>query len=434
MAISSPQQWLSSYRDFLISVGLAFRDMQDEREFVENYVYSVVRITQIFLAVGGLAFLKYVEQDALIDPSNYHTANAIRIYYSTPLIGVCVFSIFFQFFKKRIEYIVVINGFIITSAQAWIFSTLQNGYNYATVGFAIIFLALSIAFIIRITFLAIIAIFSLIGAIGGHYYANNADPGWLIVNLIGIVTAVLLGMVSTVIRERYARIQFMATRALSNSKQRTEALLGSMFPAKIVSRIQAGEKNIADTLSEVSIVFVDIVGFTSLSRRLSPTDLIRLLDHLFSRFDVASQRCGMEKITTVGDAYMAVGGLNQSLTTQELALKATRLAVIIRKEMETIIAKSNYPINVRIGIHIGPIIVGVVGEQRPTFDCWGDSVRIATGLEGHARCGGILVSDKVASVIGDFGQFDQAQSLRIKDIPDPVIAHELLRLNDQSLP
>lgn len=430
MAIAFPAQWKSAYHNFLASFGLFFLDPEDEREFFESYVYSVAWITQIFLGVGGLAFLKYVEQDALIDPDNYFTANNIRIYYSTPLIALCVFSIFIDYFKKRIEYIVVINGFIIISAQAWIFSTLQSGYNYATVGFAIIFLALSIAFIIRVTFLAFIALFTLIGTIGGHFYANNANPGWLIVSSIGIVTAILLGMVSAILRERYARIQFMSTRALNNSQQRTEALLGSMFPSTIVERIKAGEKEITDLLSEVSIVFADITDFTSLSRRLSPIDLIRLLDHLFSRFDVAAERCGMEKVTTIGDAYMAVGGMNQSMKTQDLALSAVRLAFMLREEIGTVIAESNYPINIRIGVHIGPVIAGVVGERRQTFDCWGDTIRIATGLEGHAHSGTILVSNKVVKALGDFARVGPAQTVVVKDVAEPVIAHELLMLKD----
>jgi adenylate cyclase len=427
------RRWLSPYFDFLASAGLAFRDAKDERLFVESYVYSVARATQIFLAVGGLSFLKYVEQDVLIDPDHYQTANNIRIYYSTPLIGLCVFSIFIDFFKKRIEYVVVTNGFIIISAQAWIFSTLQSGYNFAAVGFSIIFMALSIAFIIRVTFLATIAFFSLVGTIGGHIYANNADPGWLVVNTIGILTAILLGMVSAVIRERSARVQFMATRALDVSQERAEALLGSMLPGKIVGRIQAGEMSIADALDEVSIVFADIAGFTSLSRRLSPTDLIRLLDNLFSRFDAAAERCAMEKITTIGDAYMAVGGMDGTLTTRQLAQNASRLALAIREEVIAMIAETDYPINVRVGVHIGSIVAGVVGERRPTFDCWGDTVRIASGLEGHAGSGHIMISDEVAEALGDTAQTGNVQTFTIKDIADPIKARELHALHDESV-
>lgn len=424
------RRWLTPYSDFLATVGLAFRDPKDERLFVESYVYSVARLTQIFLAVGGLSFLKYIEQDVLIDPENYQTANNIRFYYSTPLIGLCVFAIFIDFFSKRIEYIVVANGFIIISAQAWIFSTLQSGYNFATVGFAIIFLALSIAFIIRITFLAIIAFFDLVGSIGGHFYANNADPGWLFVNIIGITTAILLGLVSAVIRERTARIQFMATRALDVSHDRAEALLTSMLPGKIGQRLQAGETDIIDILPEVSIVFADIAGFTSLSRRLSPTDLIHLLDNLFTRFDAAAQRCAMEKITTIGDAYMAVGGMDGSLTSHELARNTACFALAIRDEVIALIAETNYPINVRVGVHIGPIIAGVVGDRRPTFDCYGDNVRIARGLESKAGNGHIIISDIVADALGDAAQTSLPKCFMINDIADPVSARELHSLRD----
>jgi class 3 adenylate cyclase len=425
MATISSAPSSSPYFDFLTSVGLWFHDPKDEQSFFESYVYSVSRLTQIFLAIGGLAFLKYIEQDWLIDPDGYITANNIRFFYSTPLMELCAIIVFIDFFRKKIEYIVVAYAFVVISAQAWIFSSIQSGYNFAVTGFTIIFLALSIAFIVRITFLATIALLSLIGTIAGHIYANNADAGWLVVNSIGIITAVTMGMVSAVMRERCARIQFMATRALDMSHSRTESLLGAMLPGEIAEQIQAGETNIADALDEVSIVFADIAGFTSLSRRLSPTDLIRLLDNLFSRFDAVAKRFGMEKITTIGDAYMAVGGMDGTLKSSELAQNAARFALALREEVVAMIAETDYPINVRIGVHIGPIVAGVVGDRRPTFDCWGDTVRIAAGLESHAANGHIIISDVVAEALGNTAQAGTSKSFAIKDIANPVSAREL---------
>jgi class 3 adenylate cyclase len=427
---NSSGDWLSRYRNFLSSAGLFFPNKTDEALFFNDYVDSVARLTQFFLAVGGLAFLKYVEQDCLIDSINCKTANNIRYFYSTPLIGLCVLSLFFKFFRDKIEYIVVFNGFVIISAQAWIFSTLQNGYNFANVGFAVIFLALSIAFIIRVTFLGIIAMFSLIGMVGGHIWANNASPGWIVINTIGISTAVSIGMVSTIVRERFARIQFMSLRQLDASRTRAEEVLSAMLPDKVAERIMAGEKNIADIIPQVSIVFADVAGFTSLSRRLSPTDLIRLLDNLFSRFDAAAQRYGMEKITTIGDAYMAVGGMDAALSPHELARNAARFALDIRDEIIALIAETNYPINLRVGVHIGPIIAGIVGDRRPTFDCWGDNVRIARGLENHAGSGQILVSNEVVIALGRAADIGAVQSLEIHDIVKQVSAVALLALRD----
>ncbi len=410
---------------FLMSYGLAFAKPGDEREFFERYVQDAARITQIFLAIGAISFLTYFEQDILIDSINQPQATNVRFFYSTPIMLLSSFLVFFNYFRERIEYVVVLNAFGVISGQFYIFSILEKGYNYTITGFSIIFLALSIGFIIRIPYLFVIAMMTLLGVIGGHIYANNADPGWLIVNTIGISTALLLGMVSAVIRERSARVQFMAARALTASRARGEALLKSMLPGQIVERIQAGETDIVDSLEEVSVVFADIAGFTALSRRLSPTDLVRLLDTLFSEFDSAAAQFGLEKITTIGDAYMAVGGMDGKSSSHELAVGAAKLALAIRIAVIEVIARTDYPIDVRIGVHIGPVVAGVVGDSRPTFDCWGDTVRMATGLEGHAQVGGILVSSTMAAALAHEAELGDARTVQIKDLEGDITAYAL---------
>lgn len=416
---------VETYLELLARAGLRFRDLQEEQDFTARYVLGSARATQAFLAVGGVAFLTYVSQDRLIAPDNYTSANLIRIFYSTPLICVCAFLLYFERVRRFIEPLIVFNAFVIISAQAWIFALLPNGYTYATTGSAIIFMAFSVAFIVRISYLSIIALFSLLGSIGGHIYADNAEPGWLMVSILGIMTSVLMGMISSVIRERMARSQYLANRALNASHARAEALLGSMLPEKIVNRIKAGETDIADLLGNVSIVFADIAGFTSLSRRLSPTDLIRLLDAMFSRFDNAAARYGMEKITTIGDAYMAVGGMDGVDSPEQMARNAANLALAIRREVAAMIEDTGYPINVRVGVHIGPVVAGVVGDRRPTFDCWGDTVRVASGLEGYAAPGHILISDHILNNLDDGADVGDPHNFTIKGVAAPVTARDL---------
>jgi class 3 adenylate cyclase len=415
----------NNYHELLSKAGLRFRDSNDEADFTHHYVMGASRATQAFLAVGGVAFLTYVTQDQAIAPNNYDNANLIRIFYSTPLLCLSAFLLYFASVRRFIEPLVVFSAFVIISAQAWIFSLLPNGFTYATTGSAIIFMSFAIAFIVRISYLSMIALLSLMGTIGGHLYADNAEPGWLIVNVLGIMTAVMMGMISSVIRERMARSQYMANRVLNASHARAEALLGSMLPEKIVERIKSGETDIADLLGNVSIVFADIAGFTSLSRRLSPTDLIRLLDSLFSRFDKAAARYGMEKITTIGDAYMAVGGMDGAESPEQMARNAVNLALAIRQDVSAMIEETGYPINVRVGVHIGPVVAGVVGDRRPTFDCWGETVRVASGLEGHATPGHILISDPILHNLDEGADVGDPRNFTIKGVAAPVTARDL---------
>jgi adenylate cyclase len=377
----------------LVRLGLAFADVQDEEDFTDIYVRKVARITQIFLALGALAYGSYYVWDGIIDPENERSAIMVRAFFVGPIMLGCAFSLFFKPFIRYVEVVVIIGGSSLFIAQAWIYTLLKNGFDYAAMGFVLTFLALATTFNIRVRHLQFLALVAIFSTVGGHLYAANAQPGWLIINSIGIFVSVTIGMVSTTFRERAARQQFMTDRALAQSLARADELLHSILPGNIVERIQSGETAIADTLSEVSIVFADLAGFTSLSRRLSPPDLIRLLDDIFSRFDHVAKRYQMNKINTIGDAYMAVGGMGRGDGVKDHAENAAYFALAIQTEVRNMIAETGYPVALRVGLHIGPVITGVIGVRRPSFDCWGEAVDLASGLESRAPLGGILISE-----------------------------------------
>lgn len=373
--------------------GLNFANVADEESFTDTHIRNSTRVNQIFLLIGAFAYASYYVWDGIIDPDNQQLAIMIRIFFVGPILLACSASLFFKPFQRRVESVVVTAGISLFVAQTWIYVILDNGFDYAAMGFVLTFLAMATAFIIRVRYLIILAPVAVITAISGHIYANNAQPGWLIINILGISAAVMIGMVSSTIRERAARRQFMSERALAQSTARADELLHSILPGDIVERIQRGETDISDTLGEVSIVFADLAGFTSLSRRLSPPDLIRLLDEIFSRFDRMAQRHSMSKIYTIGDAYMAVGGMNRGDDASDHAENAAHFALAIQSEIQKMLAETGYPIALRVGLHIGPVFTGVVGVRRPSFDCWGEAVDLASGLEGRAPPGGILISD-----------------------------------------
>jgi adenylate cyclase len=373
--------------------GLAFANAEDEEAFTDAHIRSALRINQIFLGIGAFAYASYYVWDGIIDPANQMLAIMIRIFFVGPVLLACSASLFFKPFIRRVESVVVTAGIALFIAQTWIYVILDNGFNYAAMGFVLTFLAMATAFIIRVRYLLILAPVAVITAISGHIYADNAQPGWLVINFLGISAAVMIGMVSSTIRERAARTQFLSERALAKSTARADELLHSILPGDIVERIQSGETDISDMLGEVSIVFADLAGFTSLSRRLSPPDLIRLLDEIFSRFDHVAHRYAMSKIYTIGDAYMAVGGMGKGEDSADHAENAAHFALAIQAEIQKMLAETGYPIALRVGLHIGPVFTGVVGVRRPSFDCWGEAVDLASGLEGRAPPGGILISD-----------------------------------------
>jgi adenylate cyclase len=178
--------------------------------------------------------------------------------------------------------------------------------------------------------------------------------------------------------------------ALRIEKERSEQLLLNILPKEIVTRLNSGETMIADKLSNVTILFADLVAFTKLSSRLSAGDLVRLLNGLFSEFDRLALDLGVEKIKTVGDAYMVAGGLPEPRADHAHAVADMALAMI--ETVERMNCELPMPLQMRIGIHSGDVVAGVIGTHKFVYDIWGDAVNIASRMESHGMPNRIQVS------------------------------------------
>ncbi len=178
--------------------------------------------------------------------------------------------------------------------------------------------------------------------------------------------------------------------ALRIEKERSEQLLLNILPKAIVARLHGGEVVIADQLSNVTILFSDLVGFTKLSSRLSASDLVGLLNGLFSEFDRLALNLGVEKIKTIGDAYMVVGGLPEPRADHAHAVADMALAMI--EAVERINRDLPAPLQMRIGIHSGDVVAGVIGTHKFAYDIWGDTVNVASRMESHSLPNRIQIS------------------------------------------
>ncbi len=187
-------------------------------------------------------------------------------------------------------------------------------------------------------------------------------------NIIGPAVAIFLSMMYFV-------------NAFQREHARSEALLLNILPEPIAQRLKAGEAVIADEYSEVTILFADIVDFTKLAARTKPQELVNLLNKVFSAFDRLTRRHGLEKIKTIGDAYMVVGGLPVSQTDHVTAI--ADMALEMHAETARLGKELGEPLGLRIGIDSGPIVAGVIGEQKFAYDLWGDAVNTASRMESH---------------------------------------------------
>lgn len=218
--------------------------------------------------------------------------------------------------------------------------------------------------------------------------------------------------------EKNRQIQFVRM-------EEQEKLLHSILPVNIAERILNQEQFIADYYPSVSVLFLDIVGFTALSSNILPKHLIYILDTIFTKADEIIDQHGLEKIKTIGDGYLAVGNLTSPLEKHHRATALAALEVmheihnlkVVFPEMSKVLPQgTNTQIDIRIGIHSGEVIAGIVGKNRYIFDLWGDAVNIASRMESTSQPGKIHVSDTFASRIINDSEFQlfPRESIEIK--------------------
>ena len=190
--------------------------------------------------------------------------------------------------------------------------------------------------------------------------------------------------------DRRARKVFAANLALEAERAKTEELLYNVLPQEVAARLRAGEA-VADSFSDLTAVFVDLAGFSTLAKRLSPGHLVKLLNTFFSAADRCAERHGLEKVKTIGDAYLAVaGGMASDSRDPHAAIHFARDLVAELIEIER---TSGIALRARIGVHTGPAIGGVIGSTRLAYDYWGDTMNVASRLQGVAPLNGLAVSE-----------------------------------------
>ena len=164
-----------------------------------------------------------------------------------------------------------------------------------------------------------------------------------------------------------------------------------VVPPSIVHRLKLQERTIADNYEDVTVIFADIVGFTKMSEEMEPEKLLYVLNKFFGEFDQIAQRMGVEKIKTIGDAYMAVCGA--PTPDSQHKQKAMRFAAALLLAMERLNVKLDSNLSIRIGLHSGPVVAGVIGRQKSIYDLWGDTVNTASRMESSGIPDYIQISD-----------------------------------------
>ena len=199
---------------------------------------------------------------------------------------------------------------------------------------------------------------------------------------------------------------------IEQKNRENEELLLNVLPAPIANRLRGGEKRIADGFAEVTVAFADLVGFTAMSSEMPPDHLVTLLNGLFTRFDVAAQEIGIEKIKTVGDSYMAVCGMPEPVDNhaERMVRMAIRMVHITREHA----LEHHVSMSLRVGINSGPVVAGVIGKSKYIYDLWGDTVNLAARMESGGLPNSIQVTRRVYETLKDEFVFEPRGEIEVK--------------------
>jgi class 3 adenylate cyclase len=238
------------------------------------------------------------------------------------------------------------------------------------------------------------------------------DAGWLVEGLFLVTTAAVITAVGTHLASQLRQREHVARWELAREQEASEQLLLNILPESVVARLKREQSAIAEGFLEATVLFVDLVGFTTLSAKLAPGKLVEMLNEIFSKLDALTEKHGLEKIKTIGDAYMAVAGV--PTPRKDHASAVASMALELRELARAFATPTGEPIQIRIGINSGPVVAGVIGTKKFSYDLWGDTVNTAARMEAYAEPGTIQVTERTYERLRTQFLFEPRGTIEVK--------------------
>jgi class 3 adenylate cyclase len=214
-------------------------------------------------------------------------------------------------------------------------------------------------------------------------------------------------------RQSLRALQSEYVGKMEQAKKDSDSLLRSLFPPEIAARLRNGDRNIADHFEDATVIFADVVGFGKITARMKVYEIVGCLNHLFSEFDQLAEDVGVEKIKTIGDNYMAVAGVPTPRSGHGRI--AAKLALDMVAAAGRLQSRLPVPFPIRIGLHSGPVMAGVIGTRKFVYDVWGDTVNMAARVEAASRPNRVLVSAATAKILGADFVLDGPHNVETKE-------------------
>jgi adenylate cyclase len=254
----------------------------------------------------------------------------------------------------------------------------------------------------------------------GYYFIVNSflglsppdQPLWNPVQVLYLAWFCGICTLSVGLYERLQRAEFHTRLALEAEREKSESLLLNILPEAVARQLMQEQRTIAESFTEATVLFADLVGFTQISSGIPPHELVQLLNQVFSTFDHLAEKHQLEKIKTIGDAYMVVGGLPVQRPDHVEAI--AEMALEMQAAIAQVRTSQGEPLKLRIGINTGPVIAGVIGIKKFIYDLWGDTVNIASRMESNGLAGYTQVTEAVYERLKHQYTFEKRGAIQIK--------------------
>jgi class 3 adenylate cyclase len=412
---------------------LKFKDGWLERRFQDEYFDTNLQYIRIATFLGAVTWAAFGPlAPVIVEEGGLFRDAVIRYGVGVP-IGLVSFALTYLPNYRRI-WQALISAAILLSGLVWVMHRAVVPAERPDWGYAGNMIILIFAYILsRLQFrysvligVALIVMYN----VGSFFIIHESTNNVIFGDYFLLLTA-FIGSVGAYVLERSTRLLFLRERELDRERGRSEGLLRNILPEQIADRLKQRDPAtehgaIAQAYGEVTVVFADLVEFTKQAGTTDPPEIVAVLDDVFTRFDAIAERCGLEKIKTIGDAYMAVAGVPEPR--DDDVEVAAQMALAMRDEIAQMRWPSGDQMRVRIGMATGPAVAGVIGQRKFAYDLWGDTVNTAARMESNGLPNEIQVSEAVYQRLGARYRFSEVHIVNLKG-KGPTAARFLLGKN-----
>lgn len=397
---------------------LKFKDEWLERRFQDTYFDENIQYIRIATFLGAVTWAAFGPLAQLVVEEGFVRDAVIRYGLGVPT-GLVSLALTYLPNYRRI-WQPMITGAILFSGLVWVIHRAlvvdaRPDWGYAGNMLILIFAYILSRLQFRYSALAGVALI-LMHNVGAFLFTDDLPIDIVFGDYFLLITA-FIGTVGAYVLERSQRLLFLRERELDRERGRSEGLLRNILPEHVADLLKqrdpaTGHGHIAQAFDEVTVVFADLVDFTQQSGRSQPPEIVEVLDEVFSRFDALAERFGLEKIKTIGDAYMAVAGVPEPRADDVEV--AAQMALAMREEVRQLRWPSGDAMTVRIGMATGPAVAGVIGTRKFAYDLWGDTVNMAARMESNGIPSEIQVSEAVHDRLNDRFRFSEVHIVNLK--------------------